>query len=48
MQDKELMEQELNVFGFYLSNHPVTEYKLKNKNVMPLSNIEKYFDKKTN
>ena len=43
---KELMEQELNVFGFYLSNHPVTEYKLKNKNVMILSDIDKYFDKR--
>ena len=42
---KELMEQELNVFGFYLSNHPVTEYKLKNKDIMILSNIAKYFDK---
>ena len=42
---KELMEQELNIFGFYLSNHPVTEYKLKNKNIIPLNEIDKYFDK---
>jgi len=42
---KELMEQELNIFGFYLSNHPVTEYKLRNKDIMILSDIDKYFDK---
>jgi len=42
---KELMEQELNVFGFYLSNHPVTEYKLKNKDIIHLSDLDKYFDK---
>ena len=42
---KELMAQELNVFGFYLSNHPVTEYKLKNNNIMHLNEIDKYFDK---
>ena len=42
---KELMEQEANVFGFYLSNHPVIEYKLKNKDIMILSDINKYFDK---
>ena len=28
---KELMNLELNTFGFYLSTHPVTEYKFKNK-----------------
>ena len=45
---KELMEKELEVFGFYLSNHPVTEYKLRNKNIIPLSEIDKYFDKNIN
>lgn len=41
----ELMEHELEMFGFYLSNHPVTEYRLKlNENIV-LSEIENYFDK---
>lgn len=45
---KELMEQELQVFGFYLSNHPVTEYKLKYPDTVPLDIISKYFDKTIN
>lgn len=45
---KELMEQELQVFGFYLSNHPVTEYKLKYPNIVDLSEIPKHFDKVIN
>ena len=45
---KELMEQELNIYGFYLSNHPVTEYKLKYKDIISLSNIESHFDKTIN
>ncbi|MCI9233541.1 MAG: DNA polymerase III subunit alpha [Bacilli bacterium] len=41
----ELMEHELEMFGFYLSNHPVTEYRLKlNENVL-LAEVENYFDK---
>jgi len=40
-----LMNYELEVFGFYLSNHPVTEYKLKYKNNIDLININDYFDK---
>lgn len=38
---KELMNKELEVFGFYLSNHPVSEY----KNIISLKNINSYFDK---
>ena len=41
----ELMAQELDVFGFYLSNHPITEYKLKNSNYISLSDINDYFDR---
>lgn len=44
----ERMKKELEVFGFYLSNHPITEYKLKYSNIVPLSEIEHYFDKKIN
>ena len=42
---KELMEKELNIFGFYLTNNPITELKLKYNNIINLSEIELYFDK---
>lgn len=41
---KYLMEKEYELFGFYLSNHPVTSYK-KKYSVIDLSNISNYFDK---
>lgn len=40
----ELMNYEHEVFGFYLSNHPITEYKNNNKYI-ELKNISSYFDK---
>ena len=43
---KYLMMQELECFGFYLSNNPITEYKNRLKGVINLSQIEYYFDKK--
>ena len=46
--NKELMEQELNVFGFYLTNNPITELKLKHNNIINLNEIETYFDKNIN
>ncbi len=45
---KELMEFELEVFGFYLSNHPVTEYRQKYKDTVLISEIGNYFDKNVN
>lgn len=42
---KELMQKELEVFGFYLSNHPVTEYKKLNNKAIELKDISNYFDK---
>ena len=42
---KQLMEQELNVFGLYLTNNPITELKSKYNNVINLNEIESYFDK---
>ena len=45
---KELMEQELNIFGFYLTNNPITELKLKYENIINLNEIESYFDKIVN
>ena len=45
---KELMEQELNVFGFYLTKNPITELKLKYNNIVNLNEIESFFDKVIN
>lgn len=42
--NKELMRNEFEVFGFYLSKHPVTEYKIK-YNTINLEEINEYFDK---
>ncbi len=39
-----LMSFELEVFGFYLSKHPVTEYKIKHNSVNVLE-LELFFDK---
>ena len=40
----EVMGYELELFGFYLTKHPITEYKTKNKHI-ELQNIKNYFDK---
>ena len=45
---KELMSKELEVFGFYLSNHPVTEYKLRYNDIVDLNQLNNYFDKTVN
>lgn len=45
---KELMEKELEMYGLYLTNHPVTEHKLKLQSDASVLNISKYFDKKIN
>ena len=41
----EKMEHELELFGFYLSNHPVIEMRKQYPNCVPLKSIERYFDK---
>ena len=45
---KELMEQELSIFGFYLTDNPVTEFKQKYNNIININEIEAYFDKNIN
>ena len=40
---EELMQNELNMFGFYLKNHPVTKY--DRANLVTLEEVEKHFDK---
>ena len=42
------MKNELNVYGFYLSNNPITEVKLKYPNIVNLNEINLYFDKFVN
>ncbi len=42
---KELMQFEFEIFGFYISDHPVTEHRIKNQGVVELKNIKSYFDK---
>lgn len=42
---QELMQMELEVFGFYLSNHPTSEYKLRYNSSISLIKLSDYFDK---
>ena len=42
---REIMELELDLFGLYLSKHPITEIKSKFKNIVSLSDVANYFDK---
>lgn len=46
--NKELMQLELDSYGFYISNHPVTEYRLKYPNTVEIGAINKYFDRVIN
>ena len=41
----DLLEQEKNVFGFYLVNHPTTSYFAKEERCIPLDKIKSYFNK---
>ncbi|MFI3308047.1 MAG: DNA polymerase III subunit alpha, partial [Mycoplasmatota bacterium] len=43
----ELMKFELDIFGFYLTNHPVTDYKLNYKSIS-VNDVKNYFDKVIN
>lgn len=43
--NREIMELELDLFGLYLSKHPITEVKSKFKNIVSLNDVSSYFDK---
>ena len=43
--NKECMQQELEIFGFYLSNHPVLEARLKYNKPIKILELNHYFDK---
>ena len=40
-----LLQKEKDIFGFYLTNHPVTQYKSKKNIYVNLKDISKYFNK---
>ena len=42
----ELLSMEKEMFGFYLGNHPVSNYKANYKNIMPLSEVNNNLNKK--
>lgn len=42
---KEILLNELQVFGFYLSSHPTLEARVKYPNTIMLNELNKYFDK---
>ncbi len=44
---KDILMEEINTFGFYLTNHPVTEYKNR-AGLVQISELDKYFDKAIN
>ena len=41
--DKTLMSQELNVYGFYVSNHPASKY--NTKDIVKINNVKNYLGK---
>ena len=45
---KELMEQELDIFGLYLTENPITELKSRHTNISNLNDVESLFDKNIN
>lgn len=45
---EELIKKEKELFGFYLSNHPVTQYKAKYQNIINMNNLNDYFNKTIN
>ncbi|MDD2625780.1 MAG: DNA polymerase III subunit alpha, partial [Bacilli bacterium] len=45
---EELSKREIDVFGFYLSNHPVISYKLNYENIINSIDISNYFNKEIN
>lgn len=47
-EKKELMKRELESFGFYLNNHPITDAKLKVKNTVAIKDLNQYFNKQVN
>ncbi|MBQ1813181.1 MAG: DNA polymerase III subunit alpha [Bacilli bacterium] len=45
---EEISKKEIDVFGFYLTNHPVAKYKAQYSDIIDANDIDKYFDKVVN
>lgn len=45
---EELIKRELNIFGFYLTNHPVSNYKTRFNNIINTNNIKAHFNRTIN
>lgn len=44
----ELAKKELQVFGFYLNNHPTSKYSARYQNLVTMADLKKHFDKVIN
>ena len=44
-EKKDILAKENEIFGFYLSSHPITDYKLRYPDTINIQNINEYFDK---
>ena len=42
---REIMERELELFGLYLSKHPISEMRVKYHKVIPINELSNYFDR---
>ncbi len=42
---KEIMNLEKEIFGFFVSNHPITDLRIKYCDCVEINNLENYFDK---
>ena len=47
-KESDLLDQEIDCFGFYISNHPVTSYRSKYQNAIKIIDLGKYFNRITN
>lgn len=43
-----LVQKEKELFGLYLSNHPVTSYKAQHENIVPLNQVKNFYNRKIN
>lgn len=43
---KELLDRTYNIFGFYLTNHPILDIKAKDKEIISIKDIKNYFNRK--
>jgi DNA polymerase III subunit alpha len=44
-EKKYILEKELEIFGFYLTSHPIIEYKIKYPSSISINDVSNYYDK---